>query len=352
MKGGSATKILLESILLKAHITVGKSSLMPGCITLHQFLLMYEHMYRTTYLKYSSISKALELAAKSLQQQGHVYYTGWGSSGFMGLLDASECVPTFSAHFDDIRGFLEGGYSALKNKEGEYLLNGLTRLQISLKDFQESVLPNLTFYDTVAFICSEVKVIQLVRKLVNLTEKKGAHVIGIVCEKENELSNVFRNKCLIELKQPSRQEQLFDGHLPVFASVLNECLMEMSIKWVLNAVSTGAHIVKGKVLGSFMIDLRVSNSKLFHRAVSIVSKFARVSQERSHLAVLQSIYRSDVVDSVLNQQVSQHVSIATAMDQVVPVAILVATGKFNIESVVEHLRTKPISHFLRNCCFN
>lgn len=349
MKGGSATKILLESILLKGHITVGKSSLMPGCIdTLRQFLLMYEHMYRATYLNHSSISKAVELAAKSLQCKGQVYYTGWGSSGFMGLLDASECVPTFSAHFDDIRGFLEGGYHTLKNKEGEYLLNGLTRLQISLKDFQESFLPNLTLHDTVTFICSEGKVIQQVRKLVNLTEKKGAHVIGIVCEKEKELSNVFRNKCLIELKQPSRQEQLFDGHLPVFDSILNQCLMEMSIKWILNAVSTGAHIVKGKVLGSFMIDLKVSNNKLFHRAVSIVSKFARVSQERSHLAVLQSIYRSDVVDSVINQQVSQHVSIATAMDQVVPVAVLVATGKFNIESAVELLRTKTISHILRN----
>ena len=310
---------------------------------------MYESMYRKTYLDSSNISKAIELAAESLQHKGHVYYIGWGSSGFMGLLDASECVPTFSANFDDVRGFLEGGYRTLKNKEGALVLSGPNRLQISLQDFQRDFLPELTSHDTVIFICPNSQLVQEVRKIFQLAEEKGAHLIGIVCDKEKELSNLFGNKCLVNLKQPPGSELLSHNLLAsVFTDFMSKCLMEISIKWILNAISTGAHVLKGKVVRNFMIDLKVCNNKLFHRAVSIISKFARVDQERSWLALLQAIYRTDVVDGFLDQQVSKHVARATAMDQVVPVAVVVATEKFNVESALEVLRTKTVSRILKN----
>ena len=178
------------------------------------------------------------------------------------------------------------------------------------------------------------------------------HVISIVSEEENELSNIFRHKCLIGLKQPPRQEWFSKQlPLPVFSIVLNQCLLEISVKWILNAISTGAHVFKGKVLGSFMIDLKVSNSKLFNRAVSIVSKFAMVSHERSYRALLQSIYRTDIVKGALSQQVSKHVAIATVMDQVVPVAILVATDKFNVKPALQLLKTKKVSHIIKSLKF-
>ena len=347
MKGGSATKILLETILLQAHFTLVKPPSVPASI-LNEILTMFEGMCSSTYLDCLNMTKAVELAAESLRGNGHVYYIGWGFSGFMGLLDASECVPTFSANFNDVRGFLQGGYGTLKNKEGELVVDTSNKLLISVEDFECKFMPKLTTCDTVVFICPDVKDLQEVKRISHLIDDKGALTIGIVCEKEKLLNNLF--KSVIYIKELSTHEKLLDGLLinPEFIHFVKECLAEMSIKWILNAISTGAHVLKGKVVGSFMIDLKVSNNKLFHRAVSIISKFARVDQEKAWHAVLQSIYRKDSIDCVLDKLVSEHVARGSVVQQVVPVAVLVATDKFNVESALEVLRTRTVSYVLRN----
>lgn len=348
MKGGSATKILLESTLLKAHATLSQSTLAFN--KLPQILMMYENMYRRTYLGHLSISRAMELAAESLKCKAHVYYIGWDSLGFMGLLDASECVPTFSANFSDVRGFLQGGYDTLNNKEGQLFLDGSNKLFISQEDFYNTFLPELSSHDTVLIISPVGKKIQKIGAITKLIEEKGAQLIGIIPEKETELSTLF-NKCVVPVSSSTGQENLFEGLQPssaLFAEFLKECFLEISVKWILNAISTGAHVLKGKVLRNLMIDVKVSNNKLFHRAISIVSTFARVDHERALHAILQAIYRTDSLDDVLDQQVSEHVASGTVMDQVVPVAVLVATGKFNIRSAVEMLKAKTVSYVLRN----
>ena len=351
MKGGSATKILLECILYKAHATQAQpAALVVG--NLSQVLLMYERMYRITYLGCRSISRAIELAAESLKSKGHVYYIGWGSLGIMGLLDASECVPTFSANFNDVRGFLQGGYNMLNNKEGELFLHGSSKLYISMEDFQSNFLPELTLHDTVVFICSDGREIEEIRAVTNLIEEKGAHAIGIISEEEVELSTLF-TKCLVPVITSNLigHKNLSEGFHPMsvlFTDFLKECFMEISVKWILNAISTGAHVLKGKVLRNFMIDVKVGNNKLFHRAVSIVSTLAKIDKEGAKHAVLQAIYRMDIIDDVLCRQISEHVAHGTIMDQVVPVAVLVATGKFDVGSAVEVLKTDTISHVLRN----
>jgi len=351
MKGGSTTKILLECILCKAHATQAQPAALVVS-NLPQVLMMYERMYRITYLGCHSISRAIELTAESLKSNGHVYYIGWGSLGVMGLLDASECVSTFSANFNDVRGFLQGGYNTLDNKEGELLLDGSRKLCISLEDFQSNVLPELTLHDTVVFICSDSKEIEKIRVVINLMDEKGAHAIGIISEKEVALSTLF-TECLVPVitSNLSGQKNLFEefhSMSVLFADFLKECFVEISVKWILNAVSTGAHVLKGKVFRNFMIDVKVGNNKLFHRAVSIVSTVAKIDKVGAKLAVLQAIYRVDIIDDVLCRQVSEHVAYGTVMDQVVPVAVLVATGKFDVSSAVEILKTNTISHLLRN----
>lgn len=346
MKGGSATKILLESTLLKAHATLYWPKFLFYKLT--QIVMMYESMYRRTYLNCCSISRAVELAAQSLRYKGHVYYIGWGSLGFMGLLDASECVPTFSANFNDVRGFLQGGYRTLNNKEGQLFLNGSNKLYISLQDFRSIFLPEMTLHDTVIFICPDCKETQEVRAITKLIEKKGAQLIGIIPQKEVELSTLF-SKCFVPVSYS--HEDLFEEFQPrsaLYTDFLKECFLEISVKWVLNAISTGAHVLKGKVLRNLMIDVKVSNNKLFHRAVSVVSTFARVDHERALHAILQAIYRKDIISDVVDRQVSEHVVRGSAMNLVVPVAVLVATGKFNIKSAVEILKTKTVSRVLRN----
>lgn len=63
---------------------------------------------------------------------------------------------------------------------------------------------------------------------------------------------------------------LVDRISPDCKFLVMQLLEEVSLKWVVNSLSTGAHILKGKVCQNMMIDVKVSNSKLFHRAVGIV----------------------------------------------------------------------------------
>lgn len=345
MKGGSATKILLETILLQAHFTLSKPTSPPASI-LNELLKMFESTYSSTYLDSSNISGAVKIAAESLQVKGHVYYIGFGLSGFMGLLDASECVPTFGAKFSDVRGFLKGGYRALKNKEEELQLDGSNPLLISLKDFVCKFLPELISCDTVVFICPDVKDIQEMERISQLIDQRGAQMIGIIHENEKHFSGLFM-KSIVSVKQPSSDRKVLLCN-PDFTNFVEECLTEISVKWILNAISTGAHVLKGKVVGSFMIDVKVSNNKLFYRAVSIISKFARVDQEKAWCAVLQSIYRTEIIDDVLDKLVSEHVARGTVAEQVVPVAVLLATKMFTVESALEVLKTKTVSYVLRN----
>ncbi len=71
---------------------------------------------------------------------------------------------------------------------------------------------------------------------------------------------------------------LFDGELRVPCAA-EEPAVELASKWVFNAVSTCAHVIKGAVFGNRMVNLGVSNQKLFYRAVTIVQDVARAPQE-------------------------------------------------------------------------
>ncbi|CAG5866088.1 unnamed protein product [Menidia menidia] len=112
MKGGSATKILLEVVLSAAHATAATKH---GIL---QHIKAYEETVDFTYSQREELTAVVEAAGHSLLGGGRVCYLGWGSPGVLGLIDASECVPTFGADYEDIRGFISGGYKELSNNEG------------------------------------------------------------------------------------------------------------------------------------------------------------------------------------------------------------------------------------------
>jgi hypothetical protein len=71
--------------------------------------------------------------------------------------------------------------------------------------------------------------------------------------------------------------------------------VELSAKLILNAISTGAHILRGKVFKNRMIDLTISNNKLYHRALSLLQELASLNPEDSVNVLLRSIYQVDTV---------------------------------------------------------
>ena len=105
-------------------------------------------------------------------------------------------------------------------------------------------------------------------------------------------------------------------------------LAELAIKLGLNALTTGGHVLKGKIMSNRMVDLQVSNNKLFHRAVGIVEKFSGASARVAQRSVIRSAHRLDDPAAVEAAEVSAHVRAAadavTHGHRVVPAAIVLA----------------------------
>ena len=92
----------------------------------------------------------------------------------------------------------------------------------------------------------------------------------------------------------------------------------------MNALSTIAFSSTGKVYENVMVDLRISNTKLFDRSVGIVSEFCDISIDLARTALLQSIYRCRDVAAVQEHPILAHVEAAASAERVIPLAIVLA----------------------------
>lgn len=116
MKGGSATKIILESIFTLA-MSGREASSSPEMMW--GVLREYETAIRRTYAFQKDIASLVALAGTALKADGKLIYLGVGPFGVASLVDASECPPTYNAGWDEVRAFLRGGYTTLGNSEGD-----------------------------------------------------------------------------------------------------------------------------------------------------------------------------------------------------------------------------------------
>ncbi|XP_046887450.1 glucokinase regulatory protein isoform X2 [Hypomesus transpacificus] len=332
MKGGSATKILLETILSAAHRAVySHTPITHSGVTEH--LRRYQKSVELTYSHSEDIASLLQSAGFSLQRAGRVCYLGWGSLAMMGLIDASECIPTFGADYDDIRGFLSGGYEDMGNTEGPLSSLG-PQFGISHKDFVRLVLPTLTDQDTVVLLCSHsddaVGVETMARRVRDRTSSLHVLYHG---QENGTVPDNLRSLCssTLNIRWPGSS----------CGSSLH--MWELSTKLVLNAVSTGAHILRGKVYRNHMIDLQVSNSKLYHRAIQLLQKLSGCPGCQCETALLKALYDTeDLPTYVLSASLNTHTLTASRRSKVVPLAVVCLLTGCSLADAKSHLDSRPV----------
>jgi N-acetylmuramic acid 6-phosphate (MurNAc-6-P) etherase len=109
-------------------------------------------------------------------------------------------------------------------------------------------------------------------------------------------------------------------------SYFQDCLEEFCVKILLNSISTGSHILIGKVYQNLMIDVRISNVKLYWRAVSIIENVCdlekKEGEEGGEMYLLKSILNG--IDNKNNLTINDLISIATKSELIVPKAIIMA----------------------------
>ena len=345
MKGATATKIILETLfadsLYAAAEVLGNrrgasypdiasnvtSSRIEGLID--QFASAKMRMYALS----KRLVPALEMAGEALNHQGHIYYVGEGIAGKWGIVDASECPPTFGADFEDVRGFIPGGWTQFCTSCPAHT-HVENRYDIDVEQFRRSILPELQPKDLIVFTGSDA-FYRRFGDLVRMCEGSAVYRIGIRKElTRSDLSGIAMDLNIEEAEDWKT--------MPVFTSTM--------IKLMYNAVTTAAHIFRGKVYKNKMIDLRISNNKLYHRAIRIIGELMHVDQATAFTALLKSIYRADSLEpAVIEAPVSSHIVEGTGRDRIIPVALLLATGRFDFQTARERVEKE---HIVRNIIKN
>jgi N-acetylmuramic acid 6-phosphate etherase len=203
------------------------------------------------------IAEALATAAEVLRSGGRLFYVGAGTSGRLGVLDASEIPPTFGASPDLVQGIIAGGNAAL------------TRSQEGVEDRPESARDDLDSAgvrgsDFVIGIAASGTT-PYVRAALAHARTLGARTAIVACSPPPDDSLAVVDIAIVVLTGP----EAVTGSTRMKAGT--------ATKLVLNTISTGAMIRLGKTYGNLMVDLQASNAKLRDRAERIVREVCGVT---------------------------------------------------------------------------
>lgn len=194
------------------------------------------------------IEKSIELAINALNHGGRLIYMGAGTSGRLGILDAAECVPTFSTT-NEVIGIIAGGNQALvKAVEGAE-----DSEELAAKDLDEA---NVNENDVVVGIAASGRTPYAVGALKH-AKKLRAKCISISCNKGSELAKYADASIEVDAGP-----EILTGSTRLKAGTCQ--------KIILNMISTASMVGIGKVYGNLMVDMKATNLKLYERAKRIV----------------------------------------------------------------------------------
>jgi N-acetylmuramic acid 6-phosphate etherase len=227
------------------------------------------------------IARAVEAAADRLRQGGRMIYVGAGTSGRLGMLDAVECVPTFSTEPDMVQALIAGGMAALTQAvEGAEDDPDAGR--------RDLLALNVTERDIVVGIAASGRTPYVLGALAAANER-GAVTVGIACNAPSPVLDAAQ----ISIAAPVGPE-VIAGSTRLKAGTAQ--------KMILNMLSTATMISLGKVYGNRMVDVKVTNQKLADRARRIVSEVVGVDEEQAArlLALADNQVKIAIVVGLLN----------------------------------------------------
>jgi N-acetylmuramic acid 6-phosphate etherase len=207
-----------------------------------------------------AIARAVDAMVATLEKGGRVYYIGAGTSGRLGVLDASEIPPTFSASPDMVQGIMAGGEAAL-SRATETTEDDPA---IGVRDLSAR---GFTAQDVLVGIAASGRT-PYVLGAVAEAKKLGAVTIGICCTPDAELSRMV-NIPIAPLVGP----EIVAGSTRMKSGTAQ--------KLVLNMLSTGTFVRLGYVYGNLMVNVQPKNEKLVDRARRIIAQAVNVSPERA-----------------------------------------------------------------------
>ncbi|MFU2128258.1 N-acetylmuramic acid 6-phosphate etherase [Gallibacterium anatis] len=197
----------------------------------------------------AQIAQAVEIIVSAFQQGGRLIYQGAGTSGRLGVLDASECPPTFGVPFGQVIGLIAGGDRAIRkaveNAEDNREAGKADLMQIQLSD--KDVVVGLAVSGRTPYVLGGLA----------YAKSLGAKTIAISCNAHSEMAEIADIAIT-----PIVGAEVLTGSSRLKAGTAQ--------KMVLNMLSTASMVLMGKCYQNLMVDVQATNEKLRHRAVNIV----------------------------------------------------------------------------------
>jgi len=217
------------------------------------------------------IARVVELIAQALENGGRLLYFGAGTSGRLGVLDASECIPTFSVPPTMVQGFIAGGMQALTTS----IEGAEDDREAGARAVREEA--RATSRDLVVGIAASGRTPYVIGALEE-AGRIGAATIALVCTEGSPLAE-SADIALELLVGP----EVLTGSTRLKAGTAQ--------KMVLNMLSTAAMIRLGKAYQNLMVDLKATSSKLRTRARRIVRRVTGCSEEEAKALLEETSYR-------------------------------------------------------------
>ena len=204
------------------------------------------------------IAQAVDLISKQFLIGGRLLYFGAGTSGRLGVLDASECPPTFSTDKGLVQGFIAGGVMALQEAvegaEDNYDA-GFCAHEIIKKD------------DVVVLISASGNP-KFLQGVIDASEKIGASTVAVTCNSKGMIAQRADIVICAEVGA-----EVIAGSSRLKAGTAQ--------KMILNMLTTASMVKIGKTYKNLMIDLKPTNEKLKDRAIRIVAEIAQVNYSKA-----------------------------------------------------------------------
>ena len=207
-----------------------------------------------------SIEKLVDQVVDKMEKGGRLFYIGAGTSGRLGVLDASECPPTFGVTDDRVLGLIAGGDVALRKA----VENSEDDLAGAWKDLQEYQISGRDVLVGIAASGTTPYVIGGVRK----AREEGIVTGCITCNRNSPLAKEvdYPIECVVG---------------PEFVTGSTRMKAGTAQKLILNMISTSVMIKLGRVKGNKMVDMQLSNAKLVNRGVQMIMEELQVDREEA-----------------------------------------------------------------------
>lgn len=206
------------------------------------------------------IEKLVNQIVAHLQQSGRLFYIGAGTSGRLGIVDASECPPTFGVAFDTVIGLIAGGDTAIR-KAVENAEDNTEQAWLDLENYK------ITNKDIVVGIAASGTTPYVISGLEKCNQN-GITTGCITCNEGSPLSKVAQFPIEVVVG-------------PEFVTGSSRMKAGTAQKLVLNMLSTATMIRLGKVKGNKMVDMQLSNNKLVDRGILMIMEEISVSYEKA-----------------------------------------------------------------------